>query len=152
MIYETVMYGIRCNRCREALENSEGYSLFVDRHDADEEAQENDWQSFDGEKHYCPSCVKYNEDKGEYEPLPPIPPTIWEARRFLAACYGKYETVVTLLEDEECFKLKMYIPERGELRDMAVVGLNRFLGEGKYRVEHEKTTGYNLCVYIVIPK
>ena len=88
MIYETVMYGIRCNRCREALENSEGYSLFVDRYDADEEAQENDWQSFDGEKHYCPSCVKYNEDKDEYEPLPPIPPTIWEARRFLAACYG----------------------------------------------------------------
>lgn len=152
MIYETVMFGIRCDRCRKELENSDGYSLFVDSHDADEEAQYCDWQSFDGGKHYCPSCVKYNEDKDEYEPLPPIPPTIWEARRFLAACYGKYETNVILLEDEECFKLKMYIPERGELRDMAVVGLNRFLGEGKYRVEHEKTTWYNLCVYIVIPK
>ena len=152
MIYEEVMYGIRCNRCRETLENSEGCSLFAYRNDAVEEAEEYDWQSFVGEKHYCPRCVKYNEDKDEYEPLPPIPPTIWEARRFLAACYGKCETNVTLLEDEECFKLKMYIPERGEIRDIAIVGLNRFLGEGNYRVEHEKTTGYNLCVYIVIPK
>ena len=152
MIYETVMYGVRCNRCREALENSEGYSLFVDRNDADEEAQEEGWHSFEGEKHYCRGCVKYNEDTEEYEPLPPIPPTIWEARRFLAGCYGKYETSVDFIEDEDCYKLKFYIPEKGELREVVYIGLNNFLGEGKYQVVHEKTTGYNLCAYIVINK
>ena len=152
MIYETVMYGIRCNRCHKALENSEGYSLFVDRHDADEEAQEEGWHSFEGEKHYCRRCAKYNEETDEYEPLPPIPPTIWESRRFLASCYGKYETSVDFIETEDCFKLKFYIPERGELRDIAIAGLNRFLGENQYKVEYEKTTGYNLLACVIIDK
>jgi hypothetical protein len=126
--------------------------LFVDRHDADEEAQEEGWHSFEGEKHYCRRCVKYNEDTDEYEPLPAIPPTVWESRRFLAACYGKYETSVDFRETELCFKLRFWIPERGELRDIAIAGLNRILGEGNYKVEYEKSTGWNLCAVVLIEK
>lgn len=48
MIYATVMYGIRCNRCRVILENDEGYSSFDEKHDACTEAHRSGWQSFYG--------------------------------------------------------------------------------------------------------
>lgn len=41
MTYETIMYGIKCNRCQEIYEDSEGANLAVDRHgDLEESAQE----------------------------------------------------------------------------------------------------------------
>lgn len=152
MIYETVMYGVRCNRCHEALENSEGYDLFVDRCDADDEAQMNDWHSFDGEKHYCPSCVKYDEVEDEYKPLPPIPQEIWVVKRLVSACYGKSEKFLDFSEDEEHYRLSLYIPGRGELMPLALDALNLYIGKDKYRVEHQKTTGYNYKSVIYIKK
>ena len=62
MTYETIMYGIKCNRCQKIYEDSEGANLAVDRHgDLEESAQEDGWH-VNGDRHYCPNCYTINEN------------------------------------------------------------------------------------------
>lgn len=62
MTYETIMYGIKCNRCQAIYEDSEGANLAVDRHgDLEESAQEDGWY-VNGDRHYCPNCHTINEN------------------------------------------------------------------------------------------
>lgn len=55
MNYEAILYGIKCDRCRENYEDEEGHTVFFDKGDAEEGASESDWYC-DGDKHYCPNC------------------------------------------------------------------------------------------------
>lgn len=62
MTYETIMYGIKCNRCQAIYEDSEGANLAVDRHgDLEDSAQEDGWY-VNGDRHYCPNCYTINEN------------------------------------------------------------------------------------------
>lgn len=62
MTYETIMYGIKCNRCQQIYEDGEGANLAVDRHgDLEESAQEDGWY-VNGDRHYCPNCHTINEN------------------------------------------------------------------------------------------
>lgn len=71
MIYEEIMYGVKCDRCYEIYENGDGCTVSSDKHDMEEEACENDWQEIDG-RHYCPDCYtrdENDEDKIIVKPL-----------------------------------------------------------------------------------
>ncbi|ROT06815.1 hypothetical protein EEL33_08585 [Muribaculaceae bacterium Isolate-037 (Harlan)] len=71
MIYEEIMYGVKCDRCYEIYENGDGCTVSSDKHDMEEEACENDWQEVDG-RHYCPDCYtrdENDEDKIIVKPL-----------------------------------------------------------------------------------
>lgn len=71
MIYEEIMYGVKCDRCHEIYENSDGCTVSSDKYDMEEEACENDWQEIDG-RHYCPDCYtrdENDEDKIIVKPL-----------------------------------------------------------------------------------
>jgi len=61
MIYEEIMYGIKCNRCHEIFENSESYTVAVDKDDFEAEATEDGWHK-DGDAHYCPKCYMVDEN------------------------------------------------------------------------------------------
>lgn len=63
MTYETIMYGIKCNRCQEIYEDSEGANLAVDRHgDLEESAQEDGWH-VNGDRHsthWSPTALSFS--------------------------------------------------------------------------------------------
>ena len=104
MTYETIMYGIKCNRCQEIYEDSEGVNFAVDRHgDLEECAQEDGWY-VNGEKHYCPNCHTINEND-EVVTKPLIDHHFFKFRNVLqmltCRLYSFYET-------ETCFVLTSY--------------------------------------------
>lgn len=71
MIYEQIMYGIKCDRCKEIYINHVGVSVNVDKHDELEGDAEYDGWYVDGDHHYCPKCHKINNDE-ELEIFHPI--------------------------------------------------------------------------------
>ncbi len=61
MIYEEIMYGIKCDRCHEIYDNCDGATVSSEKYGMEEEALENDWYEENG-KHYCPNCYTRDED------------------------------------------------------------------------------------------
>ncbi len=55
MIYEEIMYGIRCDRCREIYENGNDYTVSSDKEEMVQDAIDDDWHT-EGKRHYCPNC------------------------------------------------------------------------------------------------
>lgn len=61
-VFEEKAYGIQCDVCGEIYRNeNSGFSLWVDKNSAKEEAQEDYWLIEDG-KCYCPKCFEIGED------------------------------------------------------------------------------------------
>jgi Zn finger protein HypA/HybF involved in hydrogenase expression len=62
MIKETKCYYVECDNCIETLETSpEGWSYFVDKGQANDEAENHEWYESEG-KYYCPQCYKIDDD------------------------------------------------------------------------------------------
>lgn len=71
MIYEEIMYGIKCDRCHKIYENCDGCTVSSEKHDMEESACEDDWYEENG-KHYCPDCYtrdENDEDKVIVKPM-----------------------------------------------------------------------------------
>ena len=151
MIEKEIMYGVRCNRCKECHESSEGYMFFSDECSAVEDALEDGWVELNG-KHYCPSCYKNKDDgEDEFEILSPIPQSVWNARSFLAACYKHGPNSVDFCEDDKDYILKMFLPDKNSVPDFVREGLDCILGD-ECGVYYEPMTGYNDRVVVRIEK
>lgn len=92
MIYEEIMYGVKCDRCYEIYENGDGCTVSSDKHDMEEEACENDWQEVDG-RHYCPDCYTRDENDEDKIIVKPLihrsqrNHKISEIKQFFSGCY-----------------------------------------------------------------
>lgn len=62
MIKETTAYYVECDNCKETLETEhEGWSFFLDKGQAHDEADNHQWYEVDN-KYYCPACHKVDDD------------------------------------------------------------------------------------------
>lgn len=83
MNYEAILYGIKCDRCREVFEDSEGHTVFFDKGDAEEGVAEDSWHC-DGDKHYCPNCY-FVDDNDVITVKPSIPHDFFKFQNTLKA-------------------------------------------------------------------
>lgn len=60
---EVTMYAVRCDKCGDYLEDSEGATAFDCRLEAEDFGKTEDWQVDDG-KHYCYKCIT-GKEKGD---------------------------------------------------------------------------------------
>lgn len=103
MIYEEIMYGVRCDRCHEIYENGDGYTVSADRNSMEEYASDDDWYEENG-KHYCPNCYtrdEIDEDKVIVKPM--IHHSFFKFMDFVNKLTGCRHR---LLEDETHFILR----------------------------------------------
>lgn len=76
MVYEEIMYGIKCDRCHEIYEGSDDGNLCTDVGVIEEHAEYDGWH-IDGNRHYCPGCHTKDED-GNVTVRPNIPYQFFE--------------------------------------------------------------------------
>lgn len=55
-----------CDGCGERYHNENDHVGYID-YDIWDDAESDGWQEI-GDKHYCPDCCEYDEDKDEYVP------------------------------------------------------------------------------------
>ncbi len=54
---------LECDNCKEDYSNDSGFSIFIDKESAIEDASEDGWDTHhDSEKHYCDECHHYNDN------------------------------------------------------------------------------------------
>jgi hypothetical protein len=51
-----------CDNCEYLFENYSGFTIFLDKESAIEDATEDGWETNQDSKHYCPDCFHYNDD------------------------------------------------------------------------------------------
>lgn len=87
MITPTIFYTLKCDRCKELFESSEGFIGHVDEGSVWEDAENSDWIEYKG-KHYCPDCYYFDEEKDEYIPLSDYPTSVFKVEKFLKTYVG----------------------------------------------------------------
>ena len=65
MIKEERCYYIQCDKSEDIYEDADGFSLFPEKEELIELAQEDGWREIDG-KWYSPEFVGFDPDKDEY--------------------------------------------------------------------------------------
>lgn len=61
-LFEEITYGIQCDVCGKLFTNEHsGFSLFVDKNQVKEEAQDYDW-FIEKEECYCPDCYEIDDN------------------------------------------------------------------------------------------
>ena len=60
-IIEIKAFGIECDRCKKDYDNYNGFSIFCDKEDATQGAQNDDWL-IDENGCYCPNCYDIDEE------------------------------------------------------------------------------------------
>lgn len=105
MIYEAILYGIKCDRCHQEYEDDEGHTVFCDKGDAKEKATEDDWYFEDG-KHYCPNCyVGFHQEYSDDDTNVVKPKIPYEFFRFQNALKALTHTIHRFSETDEHYKL-----------------------------------------------
>lgn len=107
MIFEEIMYGIKCDRCHDIFENGDNCTVSSDKYDMEESAIDNDWYQ-DGDKHYCPGCFEKDEND-EIVLKPAIHHTFfnfWNKLKALAGCNHRFseDDKYYLLTNAYCYK------------------------------------------------
>lgn len=82
MITTEVLYGCQCDRCSEVYEDSNGYQLHADKHEAETDALENGWGELNG-KHYCENCHTIDEETDEVIIKSPYPKSVKKVEKFI---------------------------------------------------------------------
>lgn len=60
-IFEEKCFGVQCDNCKKMYEDYNGFTIFVDKDSAIENAQDDSWL-IDSNKCYCPDCYAIDED------------------------------------------------------------------------------------------
>ena len=69
MSVETVaMYRVICDGCHASAQDGDYYA-WMDDESALLEATESDWIVTEDNKHYCPQCVIWDEEKDQWSPV-----------------------------------------------------------------------------------
>ena len=148
MNYEAILYGIKCNRCREVYEDEEGHTVFFDKSDAEEGASESEWHC-DGDKHYCPNCYSM-DDNDVITVKPSIPHDLFKFQNTLKALT---HTVHRFSETEEHYILTNNYCYKN-LDPARISILNEIIPD--FAVEYKTPDKYNGKPYVIevisIPK
>ena len=75
-VEEVTMYRLLCDGCGMSAQDGDYYA-WADADAALFEATESDWNVIE-DKHYCPECTIWDEEKDELIPVPSTPPTTEE--------------------------------------------------------------------------
>ena len=112
MIYEEIMYGIKCDRCHEIYENCDGATVSNEKYDMENDACENDCHEENG-KHYCPNCyVRFHQEYSDDDVIVVKPMIHYSFFKFssfvnqLTGCYHRFSQDDThfILRNNYCYK------------------------------------------------
>jgi len=111
MITTSIFYGLKCDRCGDRYEDSEGHTHCPDEDSVIDFSQDDEWIEKDG-KDYCPGCYTIDEETDEVKLLPPIPDYVKLIRAFIQKIIGCGHF---MNETPESFILSFWVPSSHSL-------------------------------------
>lgn len=82
MILKEIFYGIKCDRCG-TINNETDTAFWNDESTAENQANDDEWNSTIPGKHYCPNCFTVNEETEEVTIKPPFPESVKRIEKFI---------------------------------------------------------------------
>lgn len=102
MIVSEIFHGVKCDRCGEICNETE-HAYFYDKDSAIDVAMDSEWIK-EKDKHYCPNCYEYDEEKDDNVPKKEYPKHLKQLKNFLEKTTNTYS--VEVIEKEDFFELK----------------------------------------------
>ena len=70
---EIPTWTVDCDRCTYNADKEGDFASWIDKDSAQSQAVDADWLATDDGKHYCPQCVRWDDENGRVPVTDPLP-------------------------------------------------------------------------------
>jgi rubredoxin len=129
MLVTDVFYGVKCDRCGDLYEDSDGHTFFSSADSPIEGASDDEWKEVKS-KHYCPNCYTKDDDDNVV-PKPDYPKSVEIVKEFIKLIK---KSTPRITEFTDAFEIRAY-ENYGELMPYDIQWLKDRLGDSLVSIE-----------------